>query len=245
MHVLVTRPEPDASEFKVQLESLGHVVIIEPLLQIELMSINANAFDGAQAIVATSRNGLRALVESPARTAAIKLPFFAVGPDTAELARTLGFSRIIEGAGTARDLVPLIAGEIEPASGCVVYLAGETLAFDLSASLAGQGIAVHKVVAYRAQPRKRLTAQTARMIKDGAIDAVILMSPRTAAVFAQVIAAAGLKDSAQHLTFLCHSQAVAQNLRSLGRVRTEVATKPNSAEMLSLIARVATQRPGV
>ena len=245
MHVLVTRPEPDASEFKVQLESLGHAVIIEPLLQIELMSIDANAFDGAQAIVATSRNGLRALVESPGRTAALKLPFFAVGPDTAELARTLGFRRIIEGAGTARDLVALIAGEIEPASGSVVYLAGETLAFDLSASLAGQGIAVHKVVAYRAQPRKTFTAQTARMIKDGAIDAVILMSPRTAAVFAQAIAAAGLKDSAQHLTFLCNSQAVAQNLRSLGRVRTEVATKPNSAEMLSLIARVATQRPGV
>ncbi len=245
MHVLITRPEPDASTLKVQLEALGHAVTVEPLLQIELMPIEAGAFEGVQALVATSGNGLRALAESPARPAALKLPIFVVGPGTAELARAFGFARIIQGVETARDLVPIIAGEIEPALGAVAHLAGATLAFDLAAALEGEGIAVRKVIVYRAHAPQMLPLQTAQMIEEGALDAVILMSPRTAAVFAELVAAAGLKDSARRLTFLCLSQAVAQNLQSLGAVRAEVAANPNAAEMLSLVGRVATQPPAV
>jgi uroporphyrinogen-III synthase len=245
MHILVTRPESDASELKAQLEAQGHAVTIEPLLQIEPILIDAEAVHGAQAVVATSRNALHALTDSPARHTALKLPIFAVGPSTAELARKLGFARIIEGAGTARDLVPLIAGEIEPASGPVVHLAGESLAFDLAAALEGEGIAVRKVIVYRAHMSKTLTTQTAQMIAKGVLDAVVLMSPRTAAVFAELVAAVGLKESALRLTYLCLSRAVARSLQSLGAVRAEVAAEPNTAEIVSLAGRVATRRSGV
>jgi uroporphyrinogen-III synthase len=245
MHILVTRPEPDASELKVPLEAMGHTVTVEPLLQIELMRIESNAFEGAQAVVATSRNGLRALAESPARPAALKRPIFTVGPGTAELARALGFARLTEGAGTARDLVPIIAGHLQPKAGSVIHLAGETLAFDLAVALENQGIAARKIVVYRAHPAKTLTVQTTQLMGEGALDAVILMSPRTAAVFAQLVAAAGQKDGARRLTYLCLSQAVAQSLHSLGPVRNAVAAKPNSSEMLSLVGRVATRPPGV
>lgn len=245
MHILVTRPEPDASELKVQLEAMGHTVTVEPLLHIELMPIKSAAFEGAQAVVATSRNGLRALAESPARPAALKLPIFAVGPGTAELARALRFARTIEGAGTAHDLVPIIARQLKPKAGSVIHLAGETLAFDLAAALENQGIAVRKFVVYRAHPAKSLTVQTTQLIAEGAFDAVILMSPRTAAVFAQLVAATEQKDSARRLTYLCLSQAVAQSLRSLGPLRSAVAAEPNSPEMLSLVGRVATRPPGV
>ena len=88
MHILVTRSESDASELKAQLEAQGHAVTVEPLLQIEPILIDAEAVHGAQAVVATSRNALHALTDSPARHTALKLPIFAVGPSTAELART-------------------------------------------------------------------------------------------------------------------------------------------------------------
>jgi len=245
MHVLVTRAEPGASELKVRLESLGHTVTVEPLLQIEFMPLKAGAFKSAQALIATSRNGLRALAASPVRPHALKLPIFVVGPGTAELARTLGFARIIEGAGTAGDLVPQVAGQIEPARGTVVYLAGETFAFDLEAALENQRIAVRKVIVYRAKPSQTLTARTAQLIASGPLDAVILMSPRTAAVFTQLVSAARLKDSAHRLAYLCLSKAVAQGLQGLGPVRAEVAAKPNTDEMLRLVERVETQAPGV
>lgn len=245
MHILVTRPEPDASELKAQLEDQGHAVTVEPLLQIELLPIEAGTFEGAQAVVATSRNALRALTESPAKHAALKLAIFVVGPGTAELARALGFARIIEGAGTARELVPLIAAEIEPASGPVVHLAGETLAFDLAVALEGEGVAIQTMIVYRAHMSKALNPQTAQMIANGALDAVVLMSPRTAAVFAELVAAAGLEDGALRLTYLCLSQAVARSLHSLGAVRAEVAPNPNAAEIIDLAGRVATRRSGV
>ena len=92
MHVLITRPEPDASETRAQLEALGHDVSVEPLLRIEPLPIDAGAFEGAQALIATSRNGLRALAASeraaPRRSS---IPIFTVGPGTAELARAQGF----------------------------------------------------------------------------------------------------------------------------------------------------------
>ena len=245
MHVLVTRAEPDASELKAQLEALGHTVTVEPLLQIEFMPLKAGAFKSAQALIATSRNGLRALAASPVRPHELKLPIFVVGPGTAELARTLGFARIIEGAGTAGDLVPQVAGQIEPARGTVVYLAGETFAFDLEAALENQRIAVRKVTVYRAKPSQTLTARTAQLIASGPLDAVILMSPRTAAVFTQLVSAARLKDSAHRLAYLCLSKAVAQGLQGLGPVRAEVAAKPNTDEILRLVERVETRASGV
>ncbi len=36
MHLLITRPEPDAAELKSRLVALGHEVSVEPLLRIEL-----------------------------------------------------------------------------------------------------------------------------------------------------------------------------------------------------------------
>src|SRR3972149_594406 len=60
MHVLITRPEPDAGALKAQIEAMGHAVSLEPLLQIELLPIAADALAGAQGLVAPRRNGFRA-----------------------------------------------------------------------------------------------------------------------------------------------------------------------------------------
>lgn len=241
MHLLVTRPEPDASELKVQLEALGHEATVAPLLRIDLFPVEATAFEGAQAIVATSRNGLRALAASGPPAEALRLPLFAVGPDTARLAREMGFARIFAGSGSASDLVPLIKSEAQTAAGPIVHVAGEKLAFDLAAALEGCGLEVHTLVAYRSHAERSFTPETARMIADGAIDAVILMSRRTATTFGDAVAAGRLEDSIRRLTCLCISQAVAQELQALAPGRVEVAAKSNSAEMLALVTRVATQ----
>jgi uroporphyrinogen-III synthase len=245
MHVLVTRPEPDASETRAQLEALGYEVTVEPLLQIELLPIDAGVFEGAQALIATSRNGLRALAASGALAAAQTLPIFTVGPGTAELARRQEFQQVIEGRGAARDLVPRIASVADAAGGPLVHVAGETLAFDLAAALAGYGVAARTLTAYRAVAAETLTPQTAQKIADGTIDAALLMSPRTAAIFARLVASAGLSERARGITFLCLSQGIAEALAGLAPQRLEIAAEPNSTAFLAALARVATQSPGV
>lgn len=245
MHVLITRPEPDARELKDALEALGHAVRVEPLLVIEPLPIAADAFADAQAILVTSRNGLRALAASPALSGALKLPLFAVGSGTSELARSLGFQRVIAGTGGARDLVPLIATNTDRAKGPLVHVGAETLAFDLVGALSAQGIAARKLTAYRALAVASLSVQTEQQILSGAIDAVLLMSPRTAAIFAQLVATTGLTESVRRVTCVCLSKAVADALGGLSPARIEIATEPNSSAMLAAVAQVARQSTGV
>jgi uroporphyrinogen-III synthase len=242
MRILVTRPEPDASAMKARLEALGHEVSLAPLLHIEPIAIEARSLEGAQAIIATSRNGLRALGASKALALALKLPLFTVGPGTADLARQLEFQRVISGAGTACDLVPVIAAEADPAKGPLLHVAGDVIAFDIGAALSKHGFEVRALTAYRAVAAASLSAPVAESIAEGRIDAVILMSPRSADIFAQVVARAGIERDARQLVFLCLSQAVADALQGLAPARVEIAEAPNSVAMLAAVGRLASHR---
>jgi uroporphyrinogen-III synthase len=245
MRVLLTRPEPDAAELSAQLSALGHDVKIEPLLQIVPLPIDSGAFADAQAIIATSRNSLRALAASNALESARALPIFTVGPATAELARDCGFHNVIAGAGAARDLVPLITTHCDAEDGMLVHVAGEMLAFDLAAALAAEGIRVRTLTAYRAEAAAVLSNDTARAIAEGGLDAVILMSPRTAEIYAKLVDAAGIGEAARRLTYICLSPGVAAGLASLAPASVEIAGEPNATALLAAMARVATHFTGV
>jgi uroporphyrinogen-III synthase len=245
MHVLVTRSEADAAEIKAALEALGHEVTVEPLLAIETMPIDAGAFEGARGVIATSRNGLRALAESVALAQAAKLPIFTVGPATSDLARELGFQRIIAGEGAASDLIPLILGCEPGAQGPLVHVAGEEVAFDLAAELERRGIEVRKVTAYRTTAAPSLSPQAAQAIARGSLDAVILMSPRTAAIFAALVGKAGLSEPAGRLAYVCLSANVAAALKGLAPGHVNIAVRPDSSAILDAVGRVATHSSGV
>lgn len=245
MRVLLTRPEPDAGELSARLAALGHEVKAEPLLQIVPLPIEAGAFADAQAIIVTSRNGLRALAASKALEEARALPVFAVGPATAALARDSGFANVIAGAGAARDLVPLIAAHCDASEGVLAHVAGEALAFDLAAALAQEGLTVRTLAAYRAEPAAALSGETARAIAEGGLDAVVLMSPRTAEIYAELVDAAGIGEAARHLACVCLSPAVAARLAGLAPARVEIAAEPNATALLAALAKVATHFTGV
>src|SRR6185312_11231359 len=84
MHVLLTRPEPDASTCAAQLEALGHAVTLEPLLRIERLPIDATALDGVAGVIVTSRNRLRELASTTALHAWLTLAIMTVCPVTAQ-----------------------------------------------------------------------------------------------------------------------------------------------------------------
>ncbi len=245
MHVLVTRPETDAAAFGEKLEALGHKVTIEPLLLVETLPIEISALDGVAGVVVTSRNGVRALADSPAFQAARQLPLFAVGPGTAELARSLGFEAVTAGAGSGAELVPIIADAIGAGGAPLLHVRGEDIAFDLKGALADRGIAVRESLAYRTRTAETLTAGTRDLLGAGEIDAVILMSPRTGSTFTHLIAEAGLLDRARKLVLLCLSPAVAATVEPLAPARVEIAESPNAASMLGSVTRVATLWSGV
>lgn len=237
MHVVITRPEQDSAELKSRIEDHGCRVSLAPLLTIELQHISAGALVEAGAVIATSRNGLRALARSDALAAALALPLFAVGPATSSMAASLGFRDIREGNGTATSLVPLIAATTF--AGPLVHLAGDHQAVDLAGALADVGKRVTQLQAYRSVAAKTLPADIVESITDGAVDAVILMSPRSAATWAALMSPRIGRPELTQITHICLSPAVARALETLGPVKTLTAPKAVLEEIVALVYRLA------
>jgi uroporphyrinogen-III synthase len=241
MRLLVTRPEPDATELKAHLVARGHEVLIEPLIVVSFEEDDPVDLDGVQALIATSRNGLRALAKRPVPEEARSLPLFAVGPGTAATARALGFERVVRGPSSAQGLVTLIAERAEVNGGPLLHLAGDTLAFDFAPELKRIGFHVLRPVVYRTTAVAQLSGSTVARIRNGLIDGVLLLSPRTAEVYATLVNKHGLVAVIEDVLHFCLSAAVAQRLAPLGHVKMEVAAHPTLQEMLALVARVAPQ----
>ena len=240
MRVLVTRTESDAADMKVRLEQLGLSVSLAPLLSVAFETIAPDALLHAGGLIATSRNGLRALARSKALPRALGLPLFAVGPATAALGRELGFTTVVEGPGTASGLAPVIEGwKSSLGSAPLVQLAGDKLAFDLQAALAPKGVTFKLIPSYRIEDAAALPLPVQGELAHHQIGAVILMSPRSAQIWARLVKTAVLEGHLSTLTHVCLSKAVADGLQGLPSPKIAVAARPTEPEILSLMRRLA------
>ena len=244
MRLLVTRPEPDALKLRAALEERGYEATVEPLLSVSFEEGEDFDLDGIQALIATSRYALRALRAHPLRAAARKLPLFAVGRATAAEGRALGFETVVTGAGTVAELVAHVVSVADPAAGLLLYLAGDTVAGDLQGDLELHGFRVLQRVVYRMLAASALGEATIEQLATGEIDGVILMSPRTATLYASLMRKHGLASVARRLTHFCLSDAIAQRLKPLGGAPTEIAEAPRLEEVLALIDRAAAKSDG-
>ena len=234
MRVLVTRPELDSRLEAAALSARGHEPVLAPLLEIEFLPDVDLNLDGAQALIITSRNALRALAAHRAVEQALRLPLFAVGEATARAARDLGFAEVTIGPGTAAGLAPLIRREVHPDSGALVHLSGEALAFDLKPVLEEEGFDFRRPVLYRSHPAPALSDEIVAGLTTGAIGAVILMSPQTAKTFATLAERHGVVTQAKGLVCYCLSQTVAEAVTPLG-LTVRVPAHPREEDVLALV----------
>lgn len=239
MHILLTRPENDAAALKARIEALGCRASLAPLLKISFLPIAPSSLVGASAIVATSRNGLRALAQSDALIIARALTVFAVGPGTAQLAQELGFTTIISGPGTGAELVPIIVRQPDVRTGTLVHLAGDHLAFNLAAALSEQNITVTTIPSYTSVAAETLPEMTVSELAAGTIDAVVLMSPRSATTWARLTGMLPITPTLTDITHICLSDAVAGALSELRGVTTVIADRPNADAIISAVYRLA------
>jgi uroporphyrinogen-III synthase len=234
MRLLVTRPEPDATRQGEALAALGHEPVVAPLLLIEPAKGTSLDLGGAQALIVTSRNALRALASHSELSDTLRLPLFAVGEATAKAATELGFPKVTAGAGTGAELSRLIVDTLDPEDGAIVHLAGETVAFDLKSALQAKGFTIRQPVLYRAVPATRLPESVLSLLNAGKLDGVILMSPRMAAIFTALVVRHDAVTQASRLDCYCLSTAVAQAVEPL-KARAIVAARPREEDILALI----------
>ncbi|MGB0086182.1 MAG: uroporphyrinogen-III synthase [Rhodomicrobiaceae bacterium] len=235
MRIVVTRSAGDAKRQAAQLKALGHQSVICPLLDIVYSDLPPLNLGGVQALIATSRNALRGLRRNGAFEAARHLPIYCVGEGTAELARELRFEQVLTGPGTAEDLAPLIARGARPDAGALLYLTGHHLAFNLERPLKQAGFAMPRVILYEAREIGEAgAARLAEELRLG-VDGVILMSPRTAAIFVKLLETFKLGREAAAITCYCYSDAVARPLREIAGLTIAVSSHPTEGDLMGLI----------
>ena len=234
MRVLVTRPSEDAKNTAARLAQMGHSPLVSPLLEIKFREGSELSFDDVQAIVATSANGVRALVR---RTDRRDLPIFAVGAQTAATARDAGFTDVKNADGDSIVLADAIAKWSKPENGILFHAAGNETAGKLSERLREHGFQFRRDVLYEIDPVQCLSRDAIEAMRDGKLDAVLLYSPRSAENFARCVQQADLTEMCRALIAVCISEAAAKKIEALRLRNIKVATRPSEAAMLQALQR--------
>lgn len=246
MRLLITRPRDDAETLAAALAARGVETMIEPMLEIVSLPGPRIARDEYQAILFTSANGVRALVNRNRGELGdlAAVPVFAVGDATARAARDVGFAQVESAAGDVGSLASLVVARLEPAAGPLLHIAASQLAGDLAGSLAAAGFTVRRSTLYEARQAQNLSPATIDALRHGAIDAVMFFSPRTAAAFVTLAQNAGVAPCLSAVAALCLSQAVAAAASAVSWRVIVVAPRPDQAALLGCLSDPTLQGAG-
>ncbi len=232
MRALVTRPREDSETVARALAERGLEVMIEPLLDIAPVPGATVDAAGAQGILVTSANGIRALARLlPDRD----LPVWTVGDASASIARALGYGRVESAGGDVETLAALVAKRVDPAGGALLHAAGTVNAGDLAGRLGVLGFQVRRQVLYRAVTAAVLTPELRTALESGTIDLALFFSPRTAATFVRLVTDAGLTGTLARVTAYGLSANVAAELASLSWAGLRQAAEPTQAALLAAL----------
>jgi uroporphyrinogen-III synthase len=233
MRVLLTRPRADAEVTARLLAQRNIEAVIAPVIDISDISDVTLDLAGVQAVLFTSANGVRAFARAAARR---DIPVFAVGDASAEAAAEYGFPQVTSAGGDVAALAALVGERLDPAAGALLHAAGSAVASDLAGDLANHGFVVRRAQLYRAQTVDRLPVNAHRALEEGAVDAALFYSPRTAAHFAALVAAAGLQSSCRQIIAGCLSAAVGEAAATLPFADIRVAKTPDQAALFDVLA---------
>lgn len=230
--VLITRPQAAAETLAGALQSRGYASVIEPLLTITPLIAPRPAMQ-AQAVMITSAQALQAL-ESGDHSDLLTLPCFCVGPRSAEKAHGLGFRKVEYSTGDGAELAQLIAGKL-PKSSSVLHICGRDIASAARADLEQTGYRITAWPVYRADPVAAFTPKTRIGLEQNKFDAVLVYSPRTAAVLASLLAKDTLEACCRSLIAIGLSVAVTDVLRSLPWRFLIAAPEPSESALIGCL----------
>ena len=224
--VLITRPEPQASETARRVAALGLMPVVAPVLEIK--RVPADLPTSADAVLLTSSNAVPALPQW-----AQTRPVLTVGEATAAAARAFGCAEVHSADGNARDLASLVQRTV-PRGATLLLLSGRGQGFELAAMLMGWNIERRTV--YEAASVASLPAAAAVALRAGSLRAVLFFSGQTSAWFGKLISAAGLENALRPIEACAISEPAAVPLRPLPWRRIRVAARPTQEALLQLLA---------
>ncbi|QQR36665.1 uroporphyrinogen-III synthase [Devosia oryziradicis] len=238
--MLVTRPEPDAQATLARLDALGIAATAAPLMVRQTLDASLPPPDGFTAMVLTSANAVRSLLDRGVLDHYRHLPVFAVGDRTAREASEAGFERVSSAAGAFQDLVNAMT--IARVPGPIFYPTGRHQSADLAKALAPLGVMVVTAKIYDMVAADALPEAILDELGDS-IGAVLAYSRRSAEIFAH-LAASLSPTKRRSLAMLCLSEAVAEPLLEARFSRISLADRPDEDAMMTLALAFAREQTG-
>ncbi len=219
--VAVTRAQPEAARTAARIRARGAAAIVAPLLTIVPCGYDTNT-EGAQALIFTSSNGVRAFPDARGARDRIVL---TVGDATAVAARAAGFADVRSADGDVQSLAALAKRELDPAKGKLIHIAGDHVAGDLGGDLRAAGFVVERRLAYAS-----VAALTLPEALLGPLDIVLFHSARAAETFLKL----GAPNAAQ-LTAGCMSAAIAAVAAQAPWNKIVTASRPREDNLLDAV----------
>ncbi|MBC7770266.1 MAG: uroporphyrinogen-III synthase [Phycisphaerales bacterium] len=217
----ITRALPETARTAERLRVLGADPVVAPLLTIVPCGYDTNT-EGAQAIIFTSSNGVRAFPDARGARTRIVL---AVGDATAAAAREAGFINVRSADGDVNALAALAKATLDPGGGKLIHIAGDHVAGDLAAELRAAGFSYERRLAFASVAAHALPEAFAEPL-----DAVLFHSARAAETFVSLGA-----PNAASLIAACMSEAVAVAARKTAWRRIIVAPAPREEALLAAL----------
>jgi uroporphyrinogen-III synthase len=227
--VLITRPEPGASETAARIAAMGLIPIVAPLLEIRRFPLSLPPGHTA-AILLTSGNAVDPLPES-----CRWLPVLAVGAATARRAEQAGFANVTSADGDAVALAALVRARIRPKDGMLLLVAGRGQSLALAADLRTSGYRLTRRVVYAAVPVARLPEPARAALLDDRTHSVLLFSAETAQHFVLLARRAGLLSTLAGREAITIGPKAAMALSGVRWARIRVAGEPTQDAMLALL----------
>lgn len=222
----MTRPEPAASETARQLEALGFVPVLAPLLRVRTLPVRLP--ERPDAVLVTSGNALAALPGSLHGTTLL-----AVGDATAARARAAGF-RDVRSAAADADALAALARQACPRGSLLLLASGRGQGGALAAALRTTGFRVHRRAVYAAEAVIRFPPAAYKSLRDDELRAALFMSAETARAFVRLLTPA-LHPALGGVDALTIGQPAADALGVLPWRQVRVSLRPTLEGVLALL----------
>lgn len=231
--VLVTRPAPDAEETEAEIRRLGFDVLCDPVLAITPRPWVSPEWENISGIIITSKNAMAGFA---GHAMPKHKPYYVVGERTAQALRALGLVHVTGTVERSDDLPALLRLQNKPENSHFVHLTAAHSRDRFYETVRAEGYRLDSIVVYEAVAAEALRAETVAALKKQAVDYVTFYSARSAEIFHEMAARAGVVKLLKGVSAICLSEAVAESCaRDLWK-EVRAAVRPTQKHMLECLA---------
>lgn len=234
--ILITRPRGEAEKFAKEIEKEGFSALIAPMLEVVETPFALPDMGPYQGIILTSMHAARAVSVTKMQR---DLPVFVVGAATEEILKNQNFTDVSSAGANAAALARLIAVTVADRTKPLLYIRGADISFPMRETLAAEGFQVDELIVYSAEKKEDFSEEVKAAMRQGAIDAVVFFSRRTAENFMALAQKNGLLPALARIKSLSISPAVLECVRNYTWAGTYSAARPDGAGMVNLIRSIA------